>query len=237
MISKDMSKLNRPHVVIGLLMIAASGAAVALTPTRHLMAEGVVNLEKTIPHEFAGWRQVQTPVIQMDLTPRDGELTTTDKPYDQTLMRTYIRPDGNAVMLALAWSRSQRQEVKIHRPELCYVAQGFEVKDKHATNLNLGSAGNVTAYRLMTRNDQRMEPITYWIRIGDKISLSALQSRLMIFKEGLKGRVPDGILVRVSQAAPPGQNPAPHYQVEEQFLRDLIGSLDAPGRELLRGKL
>ncbi len=122
--------LSWPHVLIGAAMVVASGLAIALTPNRHLVPEGAVNLEQMIPRDFKGWREVKTGIIQMDLSPRDGEERTMQQPYDQTLMRTYVRDDGAVVMLALAYGRTQRQEVKIHRPELCYVAQGFAVKRK-----------------------------------------------------------------------------------------------------------
>jgi len=42
-------------------------------------------------------------------------------------MRAYQNSQGQIVYLALAWGEQQRQEVKIHRPDLCYVAQGFKV--------------------------------------------------------------------------------------------------------------
>mgnify|MGYP003340463721 CR=1 FL=1 len=57
-----------------------------------------------------------------------GVETDTEQPYDQTLMRTYANSHGEQIMLALAWGERQRQDVKVHRPEVCYPAQGFAIR-------------------------------------------------------------------------------------------------------------
>jgi EpsI family protein len=214
-------------------MVLASGLAFALRPVP-AVEMGSVDLNKQIPTEFGRWREVRTALIPMDLSPREGE-TNSEMPYDQTLMRTYVRDDGSAVMLALAYGRVLRQEVKIHRPELCYVSQGFAVTRKEASNVDLGAGATVTAYRLMTGNDNRKEPITYWIRIGDTISMNAWQTRTEILRDGLRGRIPDGILVRVSQALPHSAPTDSSYDLQNQFLRDLYAALDPAGKTLLRG--
>jgi EpsI family protein len=225
--------IHWPHVLVGIAMVVASGLAIALTPTRHAVPEGAVDLERMIPKQFGPWKQVETGIIQMDLAPRDGEETTTDRPYDQALMRTYVRDDGAVVMLALAYGRTQRQEVKVHRPELCYVAQGFEVRSRTPIQLRLDDQMQVSAYHLVTGNDKRAEPVTYWIRIGDKMPSNAWESRAEIFREGLLGRIPDGLLVRVSSATRPSDPIDAAYQQQSEFLSDLWRSVDQPTRAVL----
>jgi EpsI family protein len=234
--SSNDRTVSWPHVLVGLGMVVASGLAVALTPARHAVPEGSVNLEEMIPKVFAGWHEVDTGLIQMDLTPKDGEETTTDRPYDQALMRTYVRNERDVVMLALAYGRTQRQDVKVHRPELCYVAQGFQVEQKRRERVAIGPGVDVMAYRLLTRNQRRTEPVTYWIRIGHRITANAWDSRGSIFLAGLQGEIPDGLLVRVSQPVASEMDAASSYQIQDEFLRDLFRSLDEPGREMLIGK-
>jgi EpsI family protein len=224
---------NWRYLVTGAVMVLASGLAFALHPIPAVEI-GAVNLERQVPSSFGRWKEVKTAFVPMDLSPREGE-TNMDMPYDQTLMRTYVRDDGNVVMLALAYGRVLRQEVKIHRPELCYVAQGFAIRGKEATSVDLGNGSAVPAYRLLTGNDNRTEPVTYWIRIGDKISMNAWQTRSEILRDGIRGRIPDGILVRVSQALTPTVAPEASYEIEGQFLRDLYSSLDAVGKRILIG--
>lgn len=56
-----------------------------------------------------------------------------DKLYSQTLTRTYINNDGYRIMLSVAYGENQLSSdvTQVHRPEFCYVAQGFysEVKN------------------------------------------------------------------------------------------------------------
>jgi EpsI family protein len=224
---------NWRYLMAGAVMVLASGLAFALRPVPGVEI-GAVNLERQVPSSFGRWKEVKTALVPMDLSPREGE-TTMDMPYDQVLMRTYVRDDGSLVMFALAYGRVLRQEVKIHRPELCYVAQGFAIRRKEATRLDLGNGLTVPVYRLLTGNDNRTEPVTYWIRIGDKISINAWQTRTEILRDGLRGRMPDGILVRVSQTLPYNMSTDDSYQLQAQFLRDLYLSLDPGGRRLLIG--
>jgi EpsI family protein len=226
--------LSWPHLVAGVAMLSAATLAVVLVPTKFDVAGAAVDLDSLVPAELGAWREVRAAVPQVDLTPRrEGEARerTTDEPYDQTVMRTYARADGARVMLALAYGTRQRQEVKIHRPELCYVAQGFAVVDKRSAPVVLKDGSAVNATRLVARTDRRVEPVTYWIRIGDEIAMSALQSRLAILVEGFRGRIPDGILVRVSTAESPGASEVDRaYAWHEEFLRELVAAVGERGK-------
>jgi EpsI family protein len=221
----------QPFILLGAMLLAVAGAA-ALRPA--MPVESPVDLAALVPDHFGPWRRIQTPFVQIDLSPtrEDGA----PSPYDRTLMRTYVGPKGDIIMLALAYGARQRQEVKIHRPELCYVAQGFHVGPRTPESIALSSGHALNATRMLARNDHRVEPVTYWIRIGDHISHSAWQSRTSIFRAGLAGHVPDGILVRASQAFPRGQaNVERSFEVQAQFLRDLYQSLDQRARALIAG--
>ncbi len=225
------------YICVGLAMVGASGLALALRPVPAVEV-GTVDLERQIPSQFGTWREVKTGLVQMDLTPRqDGQQSFDPLPlYDQTLMRTYQAADGRVVMLALAWGRVQRQEMKIHRPELCYAAQGFMVDDRQAVTLDLGQGIKPPAYHMLTRNSRRVEPVTYWIRIGGSISMNAWQTRRRILGEGLRGTLPDGILVRVSQALPIGSDSRASYAAQERFLGDLLAAIDPRTRTVLIGR-
>lgn len=217
-------------------MLAAAAATAFLT-TAKVEAVPKADLEAIVPARFGDWHEVKGIALQMDLAPRrDDNAPDMSNPYDETVLRTYTRSDGATIMLALAWGARQRQDVKIHRPELCYVAQGFEVGASARTPLALDEGGQIPATRLVARSQSRVEPVTYWIRIGSEITTNAWQSRLAILREGMKGRSADGILVRVSQALPPnGGDLAKSYAVQEQFLKDLVASVAPAGVPLLVG--
>jgi len=228
---------RRVSVWIGAGMVLAAMLAWAMVP-RARMTQPVPDLESVIPKQFADWRVVDAGLLQMDLMPRleDGDEPRLDQPYDQTLMRTYRNSRGDTVMLAVAYGREQRQELKIHRPELCYISQGFKVLSRRRVQLSFAD-GAIPAVRLITSNGRRLEPVTYWMRLGNSFATDAWQSRLRILKEGLLRRVPDGVLVRVSTAAPlMAESVSEDFRLQEAFLRDFRASVEA-NSDLFTGTL
>lgn len=221
-------------VILGLCMAAAAAVGYLMIP-RQMMQAQLPHIEGLVPQKFGPWENVSSPMIQVDLSVSapDGEKNI-ETPYDETVMRTYVnKKTGEAVMLALAYGHRQRQEIKIHRPELCYTSQGSAVSDLRPLEAN-ERIGVVPegAKTMLGRSSDRLESVLYWIRIGDVISRGALQTRGYIFKQGLRGTVPDGILVRSSQAiASPNQAQA-SLRIQQQFLNDMIAAVPADKRRL-----
>jgi EpsI family protein len=87
--------------------------------------------------------------------------------------------------------------------------------------------------RLMTRREDRVEPITYWMRIGYDVSEGVLQRQRLKLEYGLRGLIPDGALFRVSTVGVP---PEESFGIEDQFIRDLIGAVDPTMRTFLVGE-
>ncbi|MFN7641993.1 MAG: exosortase C-terminal domain/associated protein EpsI [Burkholderiales bacterium] len=213
-------------------MLGAIGLGHLMTPTTSMSPPGAVDLEAMVPKQFGAWTYVPSAVTQVDLSvKRDGDEGSNTRVYDQVLMRTYRNPQGQSVMLALAWGRQQRQEVKIHRPELCYIAQGFRIESSRPLE-GLGD-GSVRGTTLLTASTRRFEPVIYWVRIGDTLSSSAWQTRLYILREGIAGRIPDGILVRTSQVMRNGSQVEASLEVQRQFLADLVAAVPPAQRAVL----
>jgi len=177
------------------LMVAASGLAVAMRPTQKKadMAPPV-KLESLIPKTFGEWReepQNQTLIVD----PQQKELI--DRIYTQTLSRTYVNPDGYRVMLSIAYGNDQSDTKQVHKPEVCYPAQGFTLKNKQHALLET-ELGVIPVTRMQTRLGQRNEPVTYWITVGDYVVSSSMEKKLTEMRYGLNGQIPDGLLVRFS---------------------------------------
>ena len=145
-------------IVLGAMLVGAWGMAYALRPTPVVDVRDV-DLERQIPDSFGQWRNVRTSLLQVDLAPRgeDGQAEASILwPYDQTLARAYQRADGQTIMLALAWGSKQRQEIKVHRPELCYAGQGLQVVEQRISPVSLPEGNAVSATRLLTKNLSRI---------------------------------------------------------------------------------
>jgi EpsI family protein len=199
-----------------------------------MVAVNDVDLERQIPTSFGEWHEVKTGFAQVPVSEQD--LASVFWPYDKMLSRVYQRSDGQIVMLALAWGSKQRQEVKIHWPEVCYSVQGFRVMERDRATVQSREAGAIPVTRLVTKGASRYELVVYWVRIGDTILFNSWQSRLKILSDGFKGRIPDGILVRASQPLSSLSNTPKSFATQEAFLQDLLSSVDEKTRRLLAAR-
>jgi len=210
--------------LVALALVCTAILTLVITPTLHSV-EHTPDFEAIIPQQFGDWKTAVDPFAQVSLSTNPNDLV--NQIYDSTLMRTYVNSRGDRVMLALAYAREQKQDVKIHRPEVCYVAQGFQKLSQVPSIITIDpSEKPVLGNRILMRNDNRFEAVSYWIRIGDDYPSGGFDSRLKILKAGLKGKILDGILVRASMTVNDESGAAIAYEKQEQFLSDLIASLD-----------
>jgi EpsI family protein len=134
-------------------------------------------------------------------------------------------------MLSIAYGGDQSKALQLHLPEVCYVAQGFQLVSDGAGSLAT-PYGALPVKRLVARQQQRNEPITYWITIGDKATRSGIEQKLRRLAYGLSGEIPDGMLVRVSSI---GTDAAGAYALQDRFVAELLAALDARDRARLIG--
>jgi EpsI family protein len=224
-------------IVLCVAMLATAVGVELLQPQPIATAEGVT-LAQSVPSQFGDWKEVSSVADQVDPSKGTTDEPSMDRPYDDVLMRAYGNSRGEVVLLALAYGRNQRQEVKIHRPDVCYTAQGFQLISRSHVALGLtGTAGTpVEGMRMLVKAPGRMEAVSYWIRIGDVFTDNAWAIRYHIFQQGMSGRAVDGVLVRASQIVSGAEAASPErYRVQEQFLSDLVRALPAPARRLLVG--
>jgi EpsI family protein len=163
------------------------------------------------------------------VNPQTQELL--DKLYSEILTRTYVNSAGYRVMLSLAYGSDQRGALQAHKPEVCYPAQGFTVHKNEAAVLKTVH-GEIPARRLYTTLGQRHEPVTYWFTVGDKASPTQLEKRLVEMRFALTGRIPDGMLFRVSSI---DQDQARAFERQDQFVKELLQSVSSGARMRLSG--
>lgn len=220
---------SKKYVAVGLAMLLAAGLTLAMTPTQRIAVnKEAIDLEKMIPKEFGEWKLDPT-VVSLLVSP--NLQATLDKTYNQILARTYVNHEGRRIMLSLAYGQDQSHSTQIHKPEVCYPAQGFSIismaKDQVST-----SSGNIASMRIVTRQGQRSEPVTYWIRVGDMVVRGAVEQNLARIRYGLKGYIPDGLLFRVSEIS---QDVSSSFALQDQFVDNLLSALRPTGRHALIG--
>ncbi|MBX9895785.1 MAG: EpsI family protein [Nitrosomonas sp.] len=215
--------------ILGVLMIVSAALTMALTPTKKIAdQQEKLDLETMIPVKFGNWK-IDESIIPLQV---DAETQAKlDKIYNQTLSRTYVNSYGERIMLSVAYGGDQSDNLAIHKPEVCYYAQGFEVMKIYADEL-LTQYGKFPIKRLMAVKGSRNEPITYWVTIGNKAVLPGIEEKLQQLRYGLTGDVPDGMLVRVSTI---DTNKEKAYQLQDIFIQDLLSTIADRERTRLIG--
>jgi EpsI family protein len=224
-------KLWLRNLLLLTLMLAASGMAVALRPTQKIADQGPkVDLEAMIPRAFGEWREEKQTSVQI-VDPQTKELV--DRLYSQTLTRTYVNNNGYRIMLSIAYGNDQSDANQVHKPEICYPAQGFALQGKQTGSLET-SNGAIPVTRLLTTLGQRSEPITYWATIGDRAIKPGIHKKFVEMSYGLSGKIPDGMLIRVSSIDPEASKA---YQIQNQFATGMLEALAPEHRQQLTGNL
>lgn len=199
----------------GAAMVLAAGAAPALKPSPVPPAAAAFELERVIPRSFGSW--IIDPSIA-PITPAPDVQAKLDRLYDQIVSRTYVNARGERVMLVVAYGGEQSDALKAHRQEVCYAAQGFEIRNVSNGTLRLGEK-TIPVTRVAAVRGPRSEPVTYWLTMGDRVVLGRLERLMVQLRFGLSGQIPDGLLVRVSSIS---SNPAQAFSGQEEFISALL---------------
>jgi EpsI family protein len=216
---------------VAVAMLLASLLTVFVTP-REKLAErlGPLTLGQALPERFGDW-SIDKRSAGFVVNPQQQQFLA--RIYSQTLSRTYVNArTGAAVMLAVAYGEDQRDGMQMHFPEICYPAQGFQVGPQRQGTVQLQGAALPVKHLVASMGAARIEPITYWIMIGEHPTESGWQKKVTEMRYGLQGLVPDGLLFRVSSI---GSDDVNQYRVHEQFLADLFQVLPARERTRLFG--
>ncbi|UCV24653.1 exosortase-associated protein EpsI, B-type [Ferribacterium limneticum] len=225
--------MNLPirNIILLVLMLASAGLAVAMRPTHKIADQGPkVVLETMIPHAFGEWQEKKQSGTQI-VDPQTKEML--DKIYSQTLSRTYVNGSGYRIMLSIAYGNDQSDSMQVHKPEVCYPAQGFALQGKQSGTLIVKN-GEIPVIRILTTLGQRSEPVTYWTTIGDQVVKPGIHKKLAEMSYGLSGKIPDGMLIRVSSIDAQSDNA---YQIQNRFAAQMLEALAPEHRQRLTGNL
>lgn len=226
---KDVyNKLPEVKFLTGIQLLIVSciflSLAILLKPHKHFaIAESDFN--SSIPKVIQGWKEAPQLTPQVSIV--SDEKSLVNQLYDDVLMRTYVDSAGKQIMLALAYAKMQRQDIKIHQPDICYPAQGFQLlQSRNAVFPSIPSKAPVIGKQQLYFGHEHLEAVTYWIRVGDRTLTSGMQMRLKIIEDGLlKGRFDDGILVRVSSIIANENEAQQAFTLHEKFLKEFVSEV------------
>lgn len=223
-------KENVKNFVLLALMLLAAGLAIVLRPT-HILADELppIVLRTMVPPAFGDWLE-QPEAVTMVIDPQQQQ--TLEKIYNETLTRTYANHDGYRIMLSIAYGKNQQGDFQLHKPEVCYPAQGFSLLSKQLGQLDL-LGKPIAAMRLETSLGARFEPLTYWSVVGDQVTATMMEKRLAEMRYALTGRIPDGMLVRISSI---DRSTGRAYAMQSQFADQLVQAIAPENRNRFFGK-
>jgi EpsI family protein len=221
--------LLRPLLVL-VLMLGAAVLSVVAVPTRLLSdTRPGFDLETAIPKVFGDWK---VDPYTIPIPPSPDQESAMARIYDQILSRTYINSKGERMMLSITYGSRQNQQMRAHRQEVCYSAQGFRISQLQRLPLQVAGA-TVPSARMVATQGQRVEPVTYWFTMGDAAVMSYLDREVTQLRYALEGKIPDGYLVRVSNLS---GVPSEAFAKQAAFADALMSSLDQEFRLRLTGR-
>lgn len=210
-------------------MLCAAALAAAIHPQISMADQRAkVDLATLIPRQFGDWRELEQSSRQIVNPQQTAEL---EKLYSQTLSRAYINTDGAVIMLSIAYGADQSRDLQIHRPEVCYSAQGFQILTTEKTTL-ANASNPIPAMQLVAKQGARNEPITYWVRIGEKIVRGNIEQGTARLSYGLSGYIPDGVLFRVSSISTINKTA---FNIQEAFIADMLQAVPPATKSYLLG--
>jgi EpsI family protein len=203
-------------LVAAALMVGAVPLAAQLKPTVHLAdIKAKIVLVDLFPAQFGDWKELPTvrPVI-----PDPVGQAVIDATYSQTLARTYVNSKGEMVMLSVAYGSDQNSEATAaHRPEFCYVGNGFTVTVEGTHDVRLGEHDLRVRHMLAIRGATH-EPVSYWVTLDEQATLPGFGRKLSQLRYGLRGQIADGMLMRVSSINTEHDQA---YALQGRFLKEL----------------
>lgn len=166
------------------------------------------DLEALIPDAFGVWRRVE---LSQAVLPAEFDI----KPGEAVAYRAYRDDLGRVVTLVAAYGPPLGDSVRLHRPEKCYVAQGFEIASRGEREVKIG-ARTIPTVDLDAQGPSRREAVTYWLRDGAAFTTKPSDNgwRRLARRSAAIG---DGALLRVSSV----NTGAPQFSLHRQFLQAL----------------
>lgn len=184
--------LDRRSFIAGGVLLAGAGLSQLSHPQAFASPIPKAQFERMVPDNVGPWRSRRS--AELVVKAEDGQQ---DKLYENLETRIYEGPDLPSIMLLIAYSSIQQNDILVHRPEVCYPASGFAIEQKRPATVDFGSK-SINASELVADRGGLKEKILYWVRVGDNFPRGWVDLRLTTALSNVKGVTPDGVLFRVS---------------------------------------
>lgn len=225
-----LASRKRRTLILGGLAVSGLAIAEALKP-RDLLARTRTgyDYDALVPPSFPGWAAVE---LQQGQIVDPSVVETINRFYSQTVTRAYLDPAQQLLMLSLAYGEVQNDEMRVHLPEVCYAAQGFQVTMLGAKPVHIDDF-TLPVNMVSATQGSRKEIVSYFVKVGDILVGRGLKRKLAAMEYSMRGIIPDGLLVRVSSF---GDDATQAFNMHRRFFTQLYDASDAKGRQAIFGR-
>jgi len=207
----------RAAIAASVMALVAVGAAMVRPAPAAPAAPAA--LGALLPEAFGEWRE--TPALLV-VAPQEGAATG-----ETTVYRAYEDRFGRVVTLVIAYGPPQSDAVRLHRPETCYVAQGYAIEEKRVARIGPRA---LPAVELRAASPSRREAVSYLLRDGPAFTTAPGQSQANILR-GTRAARADGLLLRVSSLG--GEET--QFALNRRFIEDFTAAASPDLARLLYG--
>lgn len=190
--------LDRRSILAGGVLAAGAGLSYFGQPRSLTSPIPKSQFERMVPENVGQWRSRRS--AELVTAAEDDEQ---NKLYENLETRIYEGPGLPSMMLLIAYSSIQQNDVQVHRPETCYPAAGFPIERTRPATIDFGPR-SIDTVELVADRGGLKEKILYWIRVGDNFPRGWTDLRLTTAISNARGVTPDGLLFRVSTIAEGG---------------------------------
>ena len=214
---------RRPVQIVSAILVLQIGAFYLVhNRTKREQAITVRPLEQ-MPQTVAGWRTVQTGVVE-------EEVQKVLK-ADDTLVRTYGLPGagGQIASLFIAFFKSQRTGVAPHSPKNCLPGSGWVPSRSDTVSIDVpGRPLPVAVNRYVVSKGDSKSIVVYWYQSHNRVIASEYAAKIYLVLDSIRFRRSDTAIVRI---VVPIQND--RESEAEQVAVEFIQSIFQPVSELL----
>jgi EpsI family protein len=136
-------------------------------------------------------------------------------------------------MLSIAYGKDQSDGHDVHKPDLCYPAQGFTVIEQRELPIVLDAHRKIIVKYMKTQKGQRVEPLVYWTTAGNFVYRTKLQKKIIGFRYSRKNLIPDGMVIRISTLE---DDSAVALELISNFIQDFYNSMPEEQRSRYFGE-
>ena len=174
----------RLMVLIAVLALTFGGVR---TATRYRLGQQRSPDWRVVPYDFGTWRGV------------DGKFDPVygEDPADTSLLRIYHKFDGPPVIAYVGFVRELATIIEVHTPELCYPAQGWEVRAAGSELAGTFRGMQIRAKGIIVDKNGERRLVVWWYNAGSRPSETRIRYvYAMLAMSAFTGRT-DGSMVRL----------------------------------------